>query len=174
MTIEVQIRAHAEMTNQELAVIEALDNALFADHPYIHKYTWATPDWHVLVRIQDNIVSYLHLMERQGLYDNLPVKLVGIGAVMTQPRYRGRGLSSLALRQAQEFMFSLLSADFGLLFCSTDLFPFYQSLGWSVMHASVTVEQPRGRITWPEPTMILPRHPEQWQDRQIDLCGYPW
>lgn len=77
--------------------------------------TWAHADRWVLVYVEERLVSAVGMYWRDGLQDDAPVRLGGIGGVMTHPEDRGRGCASAALRHAHG-LFRDDGIDFSLLF----------------------------------------------------------
>jgi len=76
MNANIVIRPHHAMGADDLALIAAWDEQIFADHPFSNSYTWATPDWHVLLFAHGQLASYLQLFERQVLLGSAPARLI--------------------------------------------------------------------------------------------------
>jgi GNAT superfamily N-acetyltransferase len=172
--IQIAVVAHDMLPAAEYATIGALDKALFADHPFAHHYEWAPCNAHVIARANQAIVGHADLTVRVGLLGNKEVRLVGVGTVMTAPAYRGQGIAARVLDVAERHLFEAFHADYGVLFCSDGIVPFYARRGWRVVHSPVTVEQPGRRLIWPATTMALPRPGHPWHDAPLDIRGYPW
>ena len=103
--------------------------------------------------------------------DGAPVKMCGIGGVMTAPAARKRGCASAAMRRAAEAM---AGVHFGLLFCEAHNVALYAGLGWRVFGGSVMCVQPSVPLLFDMmPTMILPVRMTP-DNGKIDLCGLPW
>jgi hypothetical protein len=47
-------------------------------------------------------------------------------------------------------------------------------LGWQVVEGPLTFDQPQGKVTFPDVTMVLPCAGKEWPPGVIDLCGLPW
>ncbi|HEX2081466.1 MAG TPA: GNAT family N-acetyltransferase [Longimicrobium sp.] len=133
-----------------------------------------TPEWRLFLLDGGTPVSHLKIVTRRGTAAGDPVRLGGIGSVMTPTPFRGRGYASELLRRAGSFMFDDLGVELGLLFCLRGLVPFYRSLGWIEVESPVWIEQPAGRVPWPESAMALPRPGVPWRDGEVDVCGIPW
>src|SRR4051794_32119946 len=81
-------------------------------------YSWTNdPTWRVIAREDGQVVSHASIHEREVLVNGEPVRIVGIGAVMTAPEYQGRGLATAVLRRAQQLMCEELQVPFALLIC---------------------------------------------------------
>lgn len=116
----------------------------------------------------------MKLTIRRGRIGADDVLFAGVGGVMTPAACQRRGFSSALVHFAQEFIFSELDAEYGLLFCLPELTPFYARLGWISVNAPVHIEQPQGKIVWPKAAMVLPGRGRAWQDAEIDVRGNPW
>jgi len=172
--------AHVEFYTEEHlpkdigAMLTAWGQVCFDDD---HDITWTnTAHWHVLTFADQMPVSYLGIFERTGTVGGKPVRLGGIGGVMTPPEHRGMGYSSTALEAAAAFMRDRLGSTFGLLVTGPKLIGFYGRLGWRRVPGPIRFWQPDGvdRSDRIDVIMILPLAGEPWPDGPIDLCGLPW
>lgn len=173
MELEIEIRATRDLSEEERKHIGEWLWHTFGS-PEAAEYEWATPDWHVLVRVDGELVSHVEVVERVGTVDGRPVKLGGIGGVVARPQWRGRGLASLAMEKATAFMRDALGVEFGLLVCGEDMVAFYRRLGWEVVEGPMMCDQPGGKVTFIGVTMVLPVADKAWPEGTIDLCGLPW
>jgi GNAT superfamily N-acetyltransferase len=174
MSMEIQIRAANELSEAEHQQIQDLDRQAFS-LPDPHGYTeWSVNHWHVLVKLDGRYVSHIGIVERTGTVNGQPVKLGGIGAVGTLPEWRRRGLAQRAMERAAQFLRDELAVEFGLLICDQHMLPYYRKLGWQVVEGPLTFDQPQGKVTFADVTMILPCTKEDWPPGVIDLCGLPW
>jgi aminoglycoside 2'-N-acetyltransferase I len=136
--------------------------------------TWAHADRWVLIYREARLVSAVGMYRRDGLHGDAPVRIGGIGGVMTHPDERGRGGASAALRQAHS-LFREDGADFSLLFCEAKNIGFYRRLDWRVFAGEVIVEQPGGRGPFSVMgAMVRSIRSEAPAGGTIDLCGLPW
>ena len=81
-----------------------------------HEVDWGTPlgveplhfgnddCWRVLVRMDDQIVSTLEILEREVAVGRSRLVVAGIAGVMTGPTFQGHGYSSAAMRRAATFL----------------------------------------------------------------------
>lgn len=157
------------------AVVEALDREVYSPEfmatAIWREIVWAPADKRVVVRDEGRVVCHAGLFFREGTLDGGPVKMCGIGGVMTSPSARRKGYAGAAMTRAAEAM---AGADFGLLFCEKHNVALYAGLGWRLFSGSVTCMQPLGPFVFDMmPAMILPLRaaPERGA---IDLCGLPW
>lgn len=146
----------------------------FGHVPIVQRYRWAEPGWSVVVLSDDEVLSFLNVVEREALFDGNTVKLAGINNVITPAPFRRRGYASQTMRRAELLMFRELQADFGLLLCADEMVPFYEGLGWISVSVPLEFDQPGEKVTWPSRIMVLPRAGEKLPSKSIDLCGLPW
>jgi aminoglycoside 2'-N-acetyltransferase I len=156
-------------------VVRALDREVYSPQYMAsvvwRDVVWAQADKRVVVRDEGRVVCHAGLFFRDGTLDGAPVRMGGVGGVMTSPAARKRGYASVAMRRAADAMDG---ADFGLLFCEAQNIALYAGLGWRVFGGSVHCVQPAGPFLFDMmPAMILPLRaaPERGA---IDLCGLPW
>jgi len=156
-------------------VVEALDDEVYPPAvmaAVIWKHVvWAQADKRVVVWDEGRVACHAGLFFRDGTHDGRPVRMCGIGGVMTAPGLRKRGLAGAAMRRAAEEMHD---ADFGLLFCEKHNVGFYAGLGWQVFDGATHCTQPSGPMVFDMmPNMVLPLRGAP-KDGNIDLCGLPW
>ena len=138
-------------------------------------FTWATPQWSVLLWDDDELVSRVGLLVRDVFHDSNPKRIGGIGGVATHPSMQGKGLASQAMREVEQHFHKELSVDYALLFCRDHLIPFYGKLGWQPFHGKVFVEQPDGKIEFSvNGAMVLDVKELAPLDGTLDLNGLPW
>jgi GNAT superfamily N-acetyltransferase len=170
--MEIEVKRTNELAESERAYIDAWLIQQFAEES--GDYEWSDVDWHVLLRVNGQLVSHVEIVERIGAVDGRPVKLGGIGGVVTLPEWRGRGLATATLERAAAFMCEELQVAFGLLICGRDMIPFYSRLGWQVVAGPLVFDQPGGKVVFDDVTMVLPCVGQEWPEGAIDLCGLPW
>jgi GNAT superfamily N-acetyltransferase len=170
--MEIEAKRTGELTESERARIDAWLIQQFAEES--DDYEWSDVNWHVMLRVDGQLVSHVEIVERTGTVDGEPVKLGGIGGVVTLPEWRGRGLATAALARATALMRDELQVAFGLLICGQNMIPFYGRLGWHVVEGPLVFDQPDGKVVFDDVTMVLPCASEFWPAGTIDLCGLPW
>jgi ribosomal protein S18 acetylase RimI-like enzyme len=171
--MEIEIKSDRDLTTAERGQTDDCLRRAFRGLVDYH-YQWSEADWHVMVRVDGALVSYLAIVERVGAVNGQPVKLGGIGGVATLPEWHGRGLASDAMEKATAFMDKKLGVEFGLLLVDEATEPFYRRLGWELVPGPLVFDQPGGKVTWHELTMVLPFGEREWPPGTIDLRGLPW
>ena len=138
-------------------------------------FTWAKPQWSLLLWDGEELVSRVGLLVRDAFHDGTPKRIGGIGGVATHPANQGQGLASKAMQEAAKRFDEELSVDYALLFCRDHLIPFYGRLGWRPFEGKVFVEQPKGKIEFTaNGAMVLDVKEEAPLNGVLDLNGLPW
>lgn len=137
----------------------------------------APPGWRVLVTAGEDLIGHASIVLREADVGGSPLLLAGIGAVIMQPGWRGRGLGKALVRRAVEHSRDHTPAAFGHLICEDHRLTFYQSLGWQKVPGpmfftswqGVREEARRHHI------LIMPlREGLTWPPGVIDLRGLAW
>lgn len=172
MGVEIEVRAERDLSPGAKYALGAWMWEVFGDEAD-HRL-WSGVDWHVLVRVDGELVSHVEIIERTCTVGGQAVRVGGIGGVATRGPWRGQGLASQALTRAMSFMRGDLGLDFGLLICLVTKIPFYRRLGWQVVPGPLFYDQPGGKVKDDGPVMVWCRGQAAWPAGEIDLCGLPW
>jgi GNAT superfamily N-acetyltransferase len=140
----------------------------------IDDYVWAEPDYRLRLWDDERWIGHIDIDLRHARVGDQPVWLGGVGGVVVLPEYRNRGLASLMLEHAHQFLFDTPQVDFGLLMCHPHLQPFYGRVGWRTVASGMHILQPQGSMWMDATVMILPVRQSAWPEGEIDLCGPPW
>jgi len=115
------------------------------------------------------------LLFRDALIDGKPIRIGGIGGVMTSPNLQRQGFGSSVMLRAHDVLMRDHRAAFGLLFCEPKNITFYEKLGWVVFAGTVIVKQPAGIAPYTVMTpMVRSFHSHAPQSGILDLRGLPW
>ena len=174
MSLDIIAKRDADLTAAERERVAAWGVDAFGEQTWTARYTWAPAEWCVFLVNRGEPVSHLKVVVRQGSVSGAPVRIGGIGSVMTPTPLLGRGYATELLRTAEAWMFGALDVELGLLFCLPGLLPFYGGRGWIEVRSPVWIQQPTGRVRWPESAMVLPRPGAAWRDAEVDVRGLPW
>ncbi len=132
-------------------------------------------EWTVLVFEGDQWVSSTTLTFREILVGGLPIRMGGIGGVMTLPEQRGKGYAEAAMRKTMEFLGQQVA--FGLLVCEPKLVKYYAKFGWQRVDQPIFYQQSDGQThTFPleMAVMIYASNGDSWPAGEINVCGLPW
>ena len=136
---------------------------------------FARAELRVLVEDENQgLVCHVGIYRREATWNGRPVRIGGIGGVMTHEGCRRRGFASVALNAAVQTLKDERATDFALLFCEPDNAAFYRNRGWKPFTGEVFAEQPGGRTSFDvlmPMVFYLKRAPFEGI---IDLCGLPW
>ena len=142
--------------------------------PETDPYEWSPLHWFVLARHDGELVGMVTVLERTIAVAGQPIHIAGIGNVITATPWRKRGIATALMQRTQAFSFDELGASFGMLLCESHLISFYERLGWQLVEGPLVFDQPAGKATWKDYTMVLPCGGEPWRSGVIDLCGLPF
>jgi predicted acetyltransferase len=136
---------------------------------------WANAEQRVLVwNDAGELVCHVGLYVRRARWGDDPIKIGGVGGVITREDARRRGYASAAMRVAVAEFKENGDADFGLLVCEPHNFTFYRRLGWRQFAGDVFAEQPQGRVRFDVMTPFVFDLRLAPQGGALDLCGLPW
>lgn len=138
-------------------------------------FTWASPQWSVLVWDEDELVAKVGLLKREIISNGETKSIGGVGGVMTHPQRQGQGLASQAMREAARLFDEELKVAYALLFCLPHLVEYYKRLKWKPFEGQVFVEQPNGKIEFSaNGAMMLDIKESAPLNGILDLKGLPW
>jgi predicted N-acetyltransferase YhbS len=100
--------------------------------------------------------------------------VVGIGGVIVNEHWRGRGLARRVVEAALSKA-RTLGPDFALLFCHDDRAGLYVRLGFADVASDVLVEQPGGHQSITGRTMWRALHPDAaWPAGEVTVLSLPF
>ncbi len=138
-------------------------------------FTWARPQWSLLVWEDDQLVSRVGLLKREIISNGETKSIGGVGGVMTHPHRQGRGYASKGMREAARWFSEELKVAYALLFCRPQLVEYYGRLAWKPFQGQVFVEQPSGKIEFSaNGAMVLDVKESAPLSGTLDLNGLPW
>lgn len=172
LTISILIKPAKSLTKVELQEWGTLLRDVFGIGE--EEMEWSDVDWNVLVRLDEKLVSQVDIIDRIAQVGDHQVRLGGIGGVATLSAFRGRGFARMALTSAAIFMEKEMGVDFGFLFCSPEMVPYYSRLNWQVIDTPVYYDQPGRKVLLDGKAMVLSCVKSAWPDGEVDVLGYPW
>src|SRR5689334_4544344 len=138
-------------------------------------YTWASPQWSILVWDEDKLVSRVGLVVREIISNGETKVIGGIGGVMTHPERQDKGHATEAMREAVRLFNEEFKVSYALLFCTSRLIEFYKRLQWEPFEGQVFVQQLRGKIEFSvNNAMVLDVKEQAPLNGSLDLNGLPW
>lgn len=85
-------------------------------------------DLHFLVYESNEIIAYTNLVHITLEVNKKPIPVIGIGNVCT--KYPGKGDGKRLFKYLNDYL--MMNHLEGMLFCKTNLVPFYENLGWTL------------------------------------------
>ncbi|MFN8466789.1 MAG: GNAT family N-acetyltransferase [Caldilineaceae bacterium] len=178
MDTKVQVLAIDQLSPGEQAALETFRGAVqppdIPASPPGPNREWAGPSHRVLIWDGNGrLVTHAGLLVRRALANEQPVRVGGIGGVMTLPEMRRQGLAAIAVASGVEFFRQLGDVDFALLVCKPHLLAYYGRLGWRKFSGRLLVRQwgKTEDFTFNE----VMTYPIQYApEGVIDLLGPPW
>jgi aminoglycoside 2'-N-acetyltransferase I len=138
------------------------------------KMIYAEPEWFVIGTLDQKLAGQVGILQRDISVDGKLMRIGGIHGVVTEPEHRHRGVASLLMARAVDFIQHELNLPFGLLTCQPRLEAYYNRLGWKTTKEPCVFEQPEGPRSCGGLTMVIECGSKPWPEGQIDLRGLPW
>ena len=168
---ELEIRVAPQLPRDErVALFQFEDDPWGVNHL---GWDWREPELSFGGYENDKPVSHVGLLFHPLHLDGREVLVAGVSSVITLPEARGKGYARRLMSEAADEM-RRRSVDFGALFCSTELRPFYASQGWQLLDHPVTVDQSGRKVRSPLRLMLLPLPDANWPEGPVDLKSEPW
>ncbi|UEL47275.1 GNAT family N-acetyltransferase [Terrisporobacter hibernicus] len=126
-----KIKEFNELNIEEIYKILALRNEIFIveqECPYLDCDDKDLNSYHLFLRENGEIVSYLRILEKGVSYDE-----ISIGRVAVKKSYRGKGISRKMMLKAIEFIENNLSENTIKIQAQAYLLDFYSSLGFKAV-----------------------------------------
>lgn len=126
-----KIKKFNELNIEEIYKILALRNEIFIveqECPYLDCDDKDLNSYHLFLRENGEIVSYLRILEKGVSYDE-----ISIGRVAVKKSYRGKGISRKMMQKAIEFIENNLSENTIKIQAQAYLLDFYSSLGFKAV-----------------------------------------
>jgi len=153
-------------------LISYVDNE-FGHIPIVNETEWAIPNWTIINRKENKIVSFYNVVEREILIDGELHKVAGINNVITIKEYRGNGFASTMLKETENEVFDKLNCNIGVLLCADELTPFYENLDWYRVECPVFFNQSSGVKMW-KANLMFRTISFKLQPKEVNLNGLPW
>lgn len=174
---------HEDLTSEQTAALRSLFDAEYLadfgpwdpDLPY----GYAPHDVHLVAMTGTVVAGHVGWGTREIEVGGHPVVVAGVGGVLISPRARGQYLGQRLMDTARQSMTRDPDVAFGYLGCREAVAPFYESCGWTRIHAAerwtdrngTIIDSPAG-----SPLFIVPisQPVDAWPVGRIDLRGRAW
>jgi len=141
-------------------------------------YGYSPADVHTMLFHGSMLVGHVGFQRRRVAVGTTEVCVAGTGGVLVHPARRGEGAGRRVMSRAQETMRLDDRIEYGYLGCRPDVVSFYESTGWSRVHATerhVSMVTPGGTTASSDgPILIFDASGSRWPQGEIDLRGTPW
>lgn len=168
--LEIDIYNVNELTPEVTRFIRRTHDREFGNDSMVY----AVPHWYFLGRLQDKPVTRLGILQRTISINGKPLLIAGVGFLITEPQYRGKGLAGALMDQAVVFVRDKLGLPFCLLTCKPRLESLYSGMGWKTTNEQNIFVQPTGNRSCGGLIMVYECGGTPWPGGEIDLCGLPW
>ena len=176
--MDIRFDRISDFGEDDRAAIRAVSQAVYPpddiDAGPSKSVEWARPEWCVRVHADGDLVSCVGIVIREGMHENRPARIGGIGGVMTHPAFRRKGYADAGIKRAIEF-FCEAAVHFGLLVCRPHLLDYYSRQGWRGFDGELLVRQRYERTVFEfNRVMTLAVRADAPTAGTVDLCGPPW
>lgn len=131
-------------------------------------------DHHLLLYDGGRLASHVGVLTHTVTADGRPLRVGGLGGVVTVPAFQRRGHAARLMGRAADWFAARDDVDAGLLFCLPKMLDYYARLGWVRTDARVVIDQPSGPLVSPLHVMLLPVRGLPAPCGRIDLRSEPW
>jgi len=131
-------------------------------------------EMHLMGTVDGQLVSHAGMVNAEVRVAGQPMRVGGIGGVVTVGTAQRKGYAARMLQQALAYMGETWQVEFGMLFCLPHVLPFYAGLGWQEITAPVSIAQPEGRVPSPLAAMVMPcASGRVWPAGSVEM-DLPW
>ncbi|HKY23613.1 MAG TPA: GNAT family N-acetyltransferase [Gaiella sp.] len=166
--VELRLRPASEIPDPER---KELVGWLADSFSWTERY--ADFDWHLEAVSGRERLAHLGLVRRNVRVVDRQLDTALVGGVLTEKRWRRRGLASVLMRSADSFVTQALGLRFGLLLCAEALVPLYEGLGWNRLRSPLVYQQPDRYRLRAGPAMLKCYSGAPWPPGPVDLQGLP-
>jgi GNAT superfamily N-acetyltransferase len=167
---KISVNTVNELTPKLADFIQRAHDREFGDDSMIY----ALPQWYLLGFLGGKPVSQVGVLQRTIAINNKPLLIAGVGFLITEPEYRGRGYATLIMNEATTFVNSKIGLPFGLLTCKSRLESLYLGMGWRTVYQPNVFFQPTGNRSRGGLIMVRECGETSWPEGKIDFRGLPW
>jgi len=176
--LEIAIRSSNSLTEEEAREAEILDKLAYVEEDgddcddgiqWIEESNWDILGW-----VDGKLVSHVILSKHVIRVGSQSLTIAGVGGVATHPAWRRLGFAGRLLKAAEDLMRSEGCYDFGMLFCDTEMIPYYSRNGYTLVHNPLFIMQRGQRVPFDDNELVLPISGKLWPEGVVDIPGSPW
>ena len=169
MNFDIDIVQGNKVTPEQREFITYWTNTYFGDLVVCKDAKLAPVHWRLILRRDCDILSQVAITELSIEIDGTSMTAGSIGGLLTPTHLQGKGFASALMDRAEEFIFTDLNLPIGILFCLSELVPFYAKRGWTKVSRVVTLQQSQGVIEWGAEVMLFGRGERHTGDHSIHV-----
>lgn len=177
--MQIIIQPISKITPDEERQLDEVGRLTFgADHTepdtVLTEMQWGPVEWLVMGLVDGAIVSNVCLLVREISVGNQPLRVGGVGGVMTHPAHQRKGYAGQLLERGHAFLRVELKVDYAHLVCAEERVAYYSKFGYRRMTAPMLVAYKGGKVYFPGPVMVACLSGAPWPEGPVDLLGNPW
>lgn len=166
----IEIITVNELTPERVGFIRRNQSREFGDDSMVY----AIPGWYLLGYSRGKPVTQVGILQRTITINQSPLLIAGVGFLITEPEYRGRGFATEIMKEAVAFVRNTLELPYALLTCKPKLESLYSRMGWRTVNEPNVFVQPTGNRSCGGLIMVNECGETPWPEGKIDFCGLPW
>lgn len=174
--LEINFRRTEDLSPEELAQSQEVEDLAFCGDALndAKDREWEMPELHLLGKLKGRVVSVVDLIPRTITVSGKPVRVCGIGGVATHPQYQRNGYARTLLMEAERIMRGQADYEYGMLFCDSELIPYYNKSGYRVIENPIFALKKGVLEVLPYTCMVLELRGISFPKGEVDCQGLPW
>jgi hypothetical protein len=169
--MDIRFKVRRRIPNSEQKILFEWGTDIFGGAKY--HLEWRPADYHVIGYLKREPVTHVGIVKHSVRVGSVRKTVGGIGGVVTVPQKQRQGLAKMCLSYAHYYMRYELAVEYGFLFCLEQLVSYYRDIGWRMLENKVLINQPRGALFAPLPSMVFEFSPP-WPEGLVTLDSLPW
>jgi len=169
--LALEIVCEADVSDRQRGFVNQWSESYFGIIVAEHNLAEASVDWRVFLSEGDRLVSHVAVTAMAVEVDGTRKTVGAIGGLFTIRNAMRQGFATRVMDAAEALVFDELNLPTGILFCLSDLIPFYVRRAWSLVEFPVTLQQADEIAVWPESVMVLPAVGVEWKQSSIHVPG---
>ena len=139
-----------------------------------YKLQWRPTETHVFLSAGGKRQCHVGIVEQIVEIAGAPMRIAGIGGVLSRKESRGCGYGRLTMLAAEDFARREMGVEFMLLFCRLAVQRWYDLLGWAKVCCVVWADQSDGEVQIPLVAMTKNLGAKPWPQGEVHLRSRPW
>jgi len=164
-SLVVSTRRTSEVDDREREEVIGVCREAHQEPDFENLFSYLPPDaLHLLAHLDDELVGHAVVTTRWLQHDEGPLlRTAYVDAVSTSPRHQGLGIGSAVMRHL-----AAVVTEYDIACLETEVFAFYERLGWERWRGSLAGRSEEGLIPTPDDGVMILRLP---RTPNLDLNG---